>query len=264
MGPLPSWAACHRFSFWQHHKLRLANASLSLYPPSKYLSTCLCTPTLGVAVANVWGQQGPRSPVLKPKVLNASCPQWDSMASTVCIECGVGGRLGPKPWARSQEASWGAFSRLDCGFPICERGAGRGTGWSPRSLPALRKGLPGGRLPGGGEQGGRGLGIGMGWRLALPSLVWATYLVSDLAENRVSNRARPSAPGRELTGSGGRWPPGCVRVLRPGPTSALQSGQRGCGQFPPTNPRRKSGAWSSPFCPLRIRRAGAYKAAGTA
>lgn len=55
-----------------------------------------------------------------------------------------------------------------------------GTGWSPSFLPALRRGLTGGRLPGGGGEGGGGFGHRNGIKaasslllLVCPTMVWS-------------------------------------------------------------------------------------------
>lgn len=188
-----------------------------------------------------------------------SGPAWPALF----VLSGLGSRIGPKPWARSQEACWGPSPVWIMGSPSVKEGQG----WGPGGLqgPFLLSGRGSlGRLTGGGEQGGRGLGIEMRGRLALPSLVWATYLVSDLPENSLSGRAPPSVPGRELTGSGGRWPPGCVLCPQAWPNLCSPVWTEGLWSVPPDKSQEKVGDLELPVRRLRIRRARAYKVAGTA
>lgn len=80
---------------------------------------------LGIAAAIEWGQQGPRSPVLKPEpeALSASCPLWKAWQAS-CVLSMV---TAADPRAGSKEAHSEAFSYLGYGFPICERVTRNGT-----------------------------------------------------------------------------------------------------------------------------------------
>lgn len=89
------------------------------------------------------------------------------------------------------------------------------------------------------------MGTGMEWRLAPPSLVEATYIVSDLPEERMSSRALPSAPGRELIASGRGGHQAVCRVLRLGPAAARQAWTE--RSVPPNNSQEKVGDLELPF-----------------
>lgn len=139
-------------------------ASPSLGEPPPPQARCSC--------AIPWGQWGPRSPVLtpEPKTLNASCPPWKAWSAWCVLSVVVVSEQGPKrpgPGAsrpgfssQLQPPIPGAVFVWVAVSPSVSEGWGGGAGLSPRSLPALGRGLPGGRLPGGGELGGRGLGVG--------------------------------------------------------------------------------------------------------
>lgn len=213
-----------------------------------------------------WGQQGPRSPVLtpEPKTLNASCPPWKAWLAWCVLNVVIVSERGPKrpgPGAsrpgfssQLQPPTPGAVFVWVAVSPSVSEGWGGGTGLSPRSLPVLGRGLPGERLPEGGELGGRGLGVGTEWKPAFPflPLVCPTPVGAApfplVTPRGVAVRQGPALCSREgadcLRGEvaarlcAGSL--GLAQQLLPG------SAQRGCSQHPPSR-RKKLGIWSLPF-----------------
>lgn len=181
------------------------------------------------------------------------------MASLVYVDCGHGLRVGPEePWTGGQEA-WvlisavathlGAFSCLDCSFPTAKGEWEGGTGWSPRFLPALRRGLTGGRLPGGGGEGGRHLGHWNGIKAdsSLPAAGLPYHGVetpSSLGTTRESGNRGPAQCFREGTNVFS-WEVAarpCAISLCLAQWQLPRSAQSGCGQ-PPSIP---GDSWSPP------------------
>lgn len=121
-----------------------------------------------------------------------------------------------------------------------------GTGWSPSFLPALRRGLTGGRLPGGGGEGGGGFGHRNGIKSAssLPAGLPYHDVVtpSSLGTARESGNQGPAQCFREGTNVF-RWEVATRPCAWP---SGSSPGLHRVAVVSPINPRRQLGVWSPP------------------